>query len=121
MAKSDAAQLRADFDGDRAWKVRTDASAIAQIKSRPGKDIRLRLVRIELYIVPKKSLTGRSSERVDTRVADRLSIRAGGDAGLCRAADGTVYRRGKVKFRGFLFPQKTNRPPRQPEWAIVSF
>lgn len=61
-------QLRADVDEDNASRVTTGMTAIAYIKGRRDITIPLTFVRIEPYILPKKSLTGESSERVDTRV-----------------------------------------------------
>jgi len=61
-------QLRADVDEDSASRVRTGAQAIAFIKGMRSEPIPLRFVRIEPYVTTKKSLTGDSSERVDTRV-----------------------------------------------------
>jgi RND family efflux transporter MFP subunit len=61
-------QLRADVDEDNASRVRPNCQAIAFIKGRRDYPIPLGFVRIEPYIVPKKSLTGESTERVDTRV-----------------------------------------------------
>ena len=61
-------QLRADVDEDNASRVTAGMTAIAFIKGRRDIQIPLTFVRIEPYILPKKSLTGESSERVDTRV-----------------------------------------------------
>lgn len=61
-------QLRADVDEDSAWRVRPGAPATAYIKGTRDKPIPLNFVRVEPYILPKKSLTGESTERVDTRV-----------------------------------------------------
>jgi hypothetical protein len=61
-------QLRADVDEDNAPYVRPGASAFAFIKGQRDNPIPLKFIRIEPFIVPKKSLTGESSERVDTRV-----------------------------------------------------
>ncbi len=61
-------QLRADVDEDNASRVRPGCDAVAFIKGRRENPILLHFVRIEPYIVPKRSLTGESSERVDTRV-----------------------------------------------------
>ena len=68
LGQTDELQLRADIDEDNASRVRTGMAAKAYIKGRRDVEIPLRFVRIEPYIVPKKSLTGESSERVDTRV-----------------------------------------------------
>lgn len=61
-------QLRADVDEDNASRVRAEMPAKAYIKGRRDVEIPLTFVRIEPYILPKKSLTGESGERVDTRV-----------------------------------------------------
>ena len=61
-------QLRADVDEDSASRVMAGAPAVAYIKGMRSDPIPLRFVRIEPYITVKKSLTGDSTERVDTRV-----------------------------------------------------
>lgn len=61
-------QLRADVDEDSASRVRPGANAVAFPKGTRTDPIALRFVRIEPYILPKRSLTGDSTERVDTRV-----------------------------------------------------
>ena len=61
-------QLRADVDEDSASRVQPGAPAVAFIKGMRSDPIPLRFVRIEPYVTTKKSLTGDSTERVDTRV-----------------------------------------------------
>jgi HlyD family secretion protein len=61
-------QLRVDIDEDNASRIHPDMPAKAYIKGRRDVEIPLQFIRIEPYILPKKSLTGESSERVDTRV-----------------------------------------------------
>ena len=56
------------MDESDASRIRENTPAVAYIKGRRDVQIPLRFVRIEPYIIPKKSLTGESSERVDTRV-----------------------------------------------------
>ena len=68
LGQTEELQLRADIDEDNASRVRSGMAAKAYIKGRRDIEVPLRFVRIEPYIVPKKSLTGESSERVDTRV-----------------------------------------------------
>lgn len=68
LGQIDRLQLRADVDEDNAPRVRGQCKAQAFIKGQREHPIPLRFVRIEPYIVPKRSLTGESSERVDTRV-----------------------------------------------------
>ncbi len=61
-------QLRADVDEDNASKVRKGMKAVAYLKGHRETGIPLVFERIEPFILPKKSLSGDSSERVDTRV-----------------------------------------------------
>jgi HlyD family secretion protein len=60
--------VRADIDESEI--PRFDRGAIAQAHPRgdAGRSYRLRVVRVEPYVVPKQSLTGDGRERVDTRV-----------------------------------------------------
>ena len=61
-------QVRTDVDEVNAPLVTPHASGVASLKSRADTKIPLAFVRIEPYVVPKKSLTGENTERVDTRV-----------------------------------------------------
>ncbi len=61
-------QLRADVDESDAPRVRPGCQAVAFLKGTRENPIPLEFERIEPYIVPKKSLSGESTERVDTRV-----------------------------------------------------
>ena len=61
-------QIRADIDEQNAHQVIHGAMARAYPKSNPDRPLTLQFVRIEPYVLPKKSLTGMSDERVDTRV-----------------------------------------------------
>jgi len=61
-------QLRADVDESDAPRVKPDCQAMAFLKGSRDRSIPLEFVRIEPYILPKKSLSGESTERVDTRV-----------------------------------------------------
>jgi hypothetical protein len=68
LGRTDSFQLRADVDEDNAPRVKSGCSGVAFIKGSRQDAIPLRFVRIEPYILPKRSLTGESGERVDTRV-----------------------------------------------------
>jgi len=74
-------QIRADVDEQNAPLVQTNQPAVAFLKGSTQNPLPLRFVRIEPYVIPKKSLTGDSSERVDTRVLqiiyelDRTAVR----------------------------------------------
>lgn len=61
-------QVRADVDEQLAPRVRAGARAVGYIKGAAAEPIVLEFVRIEPFVVPKRSLTGASIERVDTRV-----------------------------------------------------
>jgi len=64
--------VRTDVDENDAWRVRPDGAARASLRGNSDLKTALTFVRIEPYVVPKKSLTGDSSERVDTRVLQVL-------------------------------------------------
>ena len=61
-------QLRVDVDESDAPAIREGCTGVAFLKGSRGKSVPLEFVRIEPYILPKKSLSGESTERVDTRV-----------------------------------------------------
>jgi len=54
-------------ESDRA-RFKEDAKAEAKTRGFPRQTLPLRFVRVEPSIVPKRSLTGDTAERVDTRV-----------------------------------------------------
>ena len=60
--------LRADIDEADVPRFRPDAEAWASPRGAAEKRVKLALVRVEPYVVPKTSLTGAGTERVDTRV-----------------------------------------------------
>jgi HlyD family secretion protein len=64
----DHLQVRADIDEQNASRLQPGQTATAYVKGDTTAPIELRFVRIEPYVVPKVSLTGSSTERVDTRV-----------------------------------------------------
>lgn len=68
LGETDHLQIRADVDEQNAPLVVANQPAVAFLKGDTQSPIPLRFVRIEPYVVPKKSLTGDSTERVDTRV-----------------------------------------------------
>lgn len=60
--------VRVDISEYDIHRFNPDAPAEAMPKGQPGIRYPLKLVKIEPYVVPKRSLTGDKSERVDTRV-----------------------------------------------------
>ena len=60
--------VRVDVDEHEAWRVKPGAAATAHLRGDARVKAPLHFVRFEPFVVPKKSLTGDSTERVDTRV-----------------------------------------------------
>jgi multidrug efflux pump subunit AcrA (membrane-fusion protein) len=60
--------VRVDVDEHDAWRIHPQAPAMAFVRGNRALQMPLQFVRLEPYIVPKRSLTGESTERVDTRV-----------------------------------------------------
>jgi RND family efflux transporter MFP subunit len=68
LGETDVLQIRADVDEQNAPMVQANQPAVAYIKGDTQNPIPLRFVRIDPFVIPKRSLTGDSVERVDTRV-----------------------------------------------------
>jgi HlyD family secretion protein len=64
----DKLQVRADIDEQNATRIRPDQEAYGYLKGDPGVTFPLEFIRVEPFVIPKVSLTGSSTERVDTRV-----------------------------------------------------
>jgi HlyD family secretion protein len=60
--------VRVDVDEDDAWRIRSGAVATGCLRGNKDISAPLKFVRFEPYVLPKRSLTGDSTERVDTRV-----------------------------------------------------
>jgi HlyD family secretion protein len=60
--------VRADIDEYDAWRFRRESAAQAFVRGNPALNTPLQFERIEPLVVPKRSLTGDSTERTDTRV-----------------------------------------------------
>jgi len=60
--------IRVDVDEHEAWRVSPGAKAIANVRGNADLKTPVTFVRFEPFVLPKKSLTGDSTERVDTRV-----------------------------------------------------
>jgi RND family efflux transporter MFP subunit len=61
-------QVRADVDEQNATRIRAGQNGTASLKGDPNVSFPLQFLRVEPYVIPKVSLTGASTERVDTRV-----------------------------------------------------
>ncbi len=64
--------IRADIDEKDAWRVKAGAKGVASVRGNAAIRYPLEFVRLEPYVIPKKSLTGDSTERVDTRVLQAI-------------------------------------------------
>ena len=67
-AVTDRVNVRVDIDEHDIPRFQAGAAAVASLRGAPDKKYPLTYVRIEPYVIPKKSLTGDNTERVDTRV-----------------------------------------------------
>jgi multidrug resistance efflux pump len=65
-----AMHVRADVDENDASRVKATAPAVAHVRGDSRISYPLEFVRFEPTVIPKKSLTGDSTERVDTRVLE---------------------------------------------------
>lgn len=72
VGDTDTVHIRVDIDENDAWRFRPAAKATASMRGNSALKTDLAFVRVEPYVIPKKSLTGESSERVDTRVLQVL-------------------------------------------------
>jgi RND family efflux transporter MFP subunit len=70
LGSIDEVQLRTDVDEQLAPRVRAGQKAVGFLKGDASHPIPLQFVRIEPFVIPKVSLTGSSTERVDTRVLE---------------------------------------------------
>lgn len=68
LGETDKLQVRADVDEQNATRIRENQAAYGYLKGDPTITFPLEFIRIEPYVIPKVSLTGSSTERVDTRV-----------------------------------------------------
>lgn len=64
--------VRVEVDEIESHKVKNGGEAIAMLRGNPNLKIPLEFVRIEPYIVPKTTITGAASEKIDTRVLELL-------------------------------------------------
>lgn len=60
--------VRIDIDEHDIPRFREGMPAQASLRGNTARQLRLSPVRVEPYVIPKKSLTGSNTERVDTRV-----------------------------------------------------
>lgn len=68
LGQLDPLHVRVDVDEHEGWRVMPSAAAEARLRGDARKRATLRFVRFEPLVIPKRSLTGDVTERVDTRV-----------------------------------------------------
>lgn len=68
LAKSGGLEVRVQVDEEDASRVRPGAPAEGFVRGRDRTRIELEFMRVEPRVVPKTSITGSTTERVDTRV-----------------------------------------------------
>jgi HlyD family secretion protein len=71
--------VRVDVDEHEAWRVKRGAPAVGHVRGNTHLTTPLTFVRFEPFVLPKTSLTGDSTERVDTRVL-QVIYRVDGEA-----------------------------------------
>ncbi len=68
LGVTDPYHVRVDIDEADIPRLKPSAQAYASLRGSPEKQVPLHFIRSEPYVIPKKSLNGGVSERVDTRV-----------------------------------------------------
>jgi hypothetical protein len=78
---TDILHIRVDIDENDAWRVTPGGRGFAYVRGNSKLLTPITFVRFEPYVIPKKSLTGSSGERVDTRVLQVICAFARADLG----------------------------------------
>ena len=79
LGNVDSLNIRVDVDENDAWRLKAGAAAEASLRGNRDIKTRLNFVRFEPYVIAKTSLTGDTTERVDTRVLQVIYTFARGD------------------------------------------
>jgi HlyD family secretion protein len=72
LGNLDRLHVRVDVDENDIPRFKSGVGGRAVARGGSGRDMQLRFVRVEPFVIPKRSLTGESNERVDTRVLQVL-------------------------------------------------
>lgn len=72
IGQVDPLHVRVDVDEHEAWRVQPGAAATGHVRGQPQLTAKLSFLRFEPVVIPKRSLTGDPTERVDTRVLQAL-------------------------------------------------
>jgi HlyD family secretion protein len=87
----DPLNVRVDVDEEDAWRVHADSPAVAYLRGNKAISTPLKFVRFEPYVIPKVSLTGEPTERVDTRVLEVIYSIEGRDLPIFAGQQMDVY------------------------------
>lgn len=87
----DTLHVRTDVDENDAWRIKAGAKARGTLRGNAEIGFDMQFVRIEPYVVPKRSLTGDSVERVDTRVLQVIYAFKPGDSPVYAGQQVDVY------------------------------
>ncbi|HNX31740.1 MAG TPA: efflux RND transporter periplasmic adaptor subunit [Holophaga sp.] len=68
LGGSETYHIRVDVDENDAWRFKAGTRATAFLRGNRAIKAEVKFERVEPYVTPKTSLTGSSTERVDTRV-----------------------------------------------------
>ncbi len=72
LGNMDQLHVRVDIDENDAWRFDKNSKAVAYLRGNRNFKTDLIPAYVEPYVIPKKSLTGDSTEQVDTRVLQAL-------------------------------------------------
>lgn len=72
LGNLDPLHVRVDIDENDAWRFDRRSRAVAYLRGNRDFSVELTPAYVEPYVVPKRSLTGDSTEQVDTRVLQVL-------------------------------------------------
>jgi multidrug resistance efflux pump len=72
FGRDDTLWVRVDIDENAIWRFRPGSNALAYVRGNATEQIPLQFEYVEPYVVAKRSLTGQSTERTDTRVLQVL-------------------------------------------------
>ncbi|MBX7106854.1 MAG: HlyD family efflux transporter periplasmic adaptor subunit [Gemmataceae bacterium] len=68
LGNIDRLHVRVDIDENDIHRFSPETNAQARLRGDPRQKFGLKFIRVEPFVIPKKSLTGANTERVDTRV-----------------------------------------------------
>ncbi|MPZ36460.1 MAG: efflux RND transporter periplasmic adaptor subunit [Rhizobiales bacterium] len=91
MGDTQTLHVRVDIDENDAWRFTRGSSAKGFLRGNSAIAFDLRFAYVEPYVVPKTSLTGLSTERVDTRVLQVVYSVSRGDLPLYVGQQVDVY------------------------------